>query len=153
MKRLVVLLHDVSSAQRLIDMARLVYGLGLREFLASKVYGAAASSGVPEVSRMALKMGRVFAVLPGARDAVEVVNPEAVIIVSREYGEVMSLDEIAEAVKTVEGSVLLVFGGIDAAPSKDVAAMGKAVYPRGAETRLGPVAEAAMILSRLVPGL
>ncbi|NOZ88828.1 MAG: exonuclease [Crenarchaeota archaeon] len=145
---LVVLLHDVSSAQRLIDTARLVYGLGLRSFVASKVYGAAASSGVPEASRMAMKLGRLFAVLPSARDAVELLQPDAVIVVSRDYGEPLEASEIAEKLAKAK-KPLLVLGGIDAAPSKDVAALGEALYIAGVEHRLGPVAEAAIILAAL----
>jgi len=144
----IVVLHDVSSAQRLIDTARLVYGLGHKLFVASKVYGAAATSGVPEVHRMALRMGRSFAVLPSARDVVDALKPSKVIIVSYDYGEPMTAVEIASKLLEAERPALIL-GGIDAAPSKDVAAMGEAVYIRGVETRLGPIAEASILLYEL----
>ncbi len=143
-----VILHDVSSAQRLIDTARVVYGLGYKLFIASKVYGAAATSGVPEVHRMALRMGRSFAVLPSAKDAVQLLSPGRVIVVSYDYGEPMTSVEIATRLLEAERPVLIL-GGIDAAPSKDVAAMGEAVYIRGVDTRLGPVAEATALLCEL----
>ncbi len=146
--KLIVLLHDVSSAQRLIDMAKLVYGLGFHDFIASKVYGAAASSGVPEVSRLALKSNRFFAVLATAKDAVEIFSPTRILVVTRDYGEPMEPSEIAEKAASTE-KPMIIFGGIDAAPSKDVASMGEPVYIRGAESRLGPVAEAAIILDQL----
>ena len=144
----VVVLHDVSSAQRLIDMARLVYGLGFSDFIVSKAYGAAASSGVPEASRLALKMGKRFAVLPTARDAVTLTNASTVFVVSSEYGEPMSPDEIASLILSEERPLIL-FGGIDPAPGRDVAALGRPIYIKGAGTRLGPIAEAALILYTL----
>lgn len=144
----IVVLHDVSSAQRLIDMARLVYGLGFSDFIVSKAYGAAASSGVPEASRLALRTGKRFAVLPSARDAVTLTGASSVFIVSSEYGEPMGLDELATLI-LAEEKPLILFGGIDPAPGKDVAGLGRPVYIRGAGTRLGPVAEAALILYTL----
>ncbi len=146
MAELIVVLHDVSSAQRLIDFAKLVYGLGFRILVASKVYGAAASSGVPEVMRLALRNGRMFTVLSNVKDVIEIFNPEKIVVVSREYGEPVDPAEYAEKLSEVKGRVVVVFGGIDPAPSKDVVALGEPIYPVSTESRLGPVAEAALIL-------
>ncbi|RUM47880.1 MAG: recombinase RecB [Hyperthermus sp.] len=142
---LIVVLHDVSSAQRLIDMARLVYGMGFKYFIASKVYGAAASSGVPEASRLALRLGRFFSVLPSVREAVEIFEPSMTLIVSYEHGEPLSLEEVGELIER-ERKVLLVLGGIEPGPGKDVVGLGKPIYIRGVESRIGAVAEAALIL-------
>jgi len=143
--RVAVLVHDVSSAQRLIDMAKLVYGLGFTHLVATKVYGAAASSGVPEVTRLALRLGRSFSVLPSVKDAIELLSPDRVVVVSKEYGEPMDPWSYAEKLAGQQ-SVLIIFGGIDAAPGKDVVGLGEPVYLVGAETRLTPVAEAALFL-------
>jgi SpoU rRNA methylase family enzyme len=142
----IIVLHDVSSAQRLIDFAKLVYGLGFKVLVASKVYGAAASSGVPEVMRLAVKKGRMFTVLGDARDAVELFKPDRVIVVSRDYGDPIDPAEYAREIASKGGRIAFIFGGIDPAPSKDVVSLGEAVYPRGSEARLGPVAEAALLL-------
>jgi len=144
--RVTVLVHDVSSAQRLIDIAKLAYGLGFTHLVATKVYGAAASSGVPEATRLALRLGRSFSVLPSVKDAIELLAPDKVVVVSREYGEPVEPWSYAEKLAGSQGGVLIVFGGIDAAPGKDVAGLGEAVYPVGAEARLTPVAEAALFL-------
>ena len=152
MAEILVAMHDVSSAQRLIDMARLVYGLGLKQFIATKLYGAAASSGVPDVMRLALRLNRGFYVLPHVRDAVEAFNPGKVIIVSHDYGELLPISEIVARLSNEE-KVLLVFGGSEAAPGKDIAGLGEAVYPAGLEARIGPVAEAAIILYPLIASL
>jgi len=152
MTEILVAIHDVSSAQRLIDMARLVYGIGLRQFIATKLYGAAASSGVPDVMRLALRMNKGFYVLPHIRDAVEVFSPDEVIVVSHEYGEPVNIKDIVERASKAR-KLLLVFGGSEAAPGKDVAGLGTALYPIGLENRVGPVAEAAIILYALVTRL
>ena len=152
MGEILVVMHDVSSAQRLIDMARLVYGLGLRQFIATKLYGAAASSGVPDVMRLALRLNRGFHVLPHVRDAVEAFGPSKVILVSHDYGESLSLSDIVARLSS-EKKVLLVFGGSETAPGKDIAGLGEAIYPAGLEARVGPVAEAAIILYSLIASL
>jgi SpoU rRNA methylase family enzyme len=149
MENLYIVLYDVSSAQRLIDMAKLVYGLGFRQLIVVKAYGAAAASGIPEANRMALKLGKGFAVLPSLRDFVDLYNPARIVVVSREYGEPMAPDEIAAKLRTAEKPAALIFGGIDPAPGKEAINMGEAVYIAATETRLGPVAEAAIILEAL----
>ena len=143
--KVTVLVHDVSSAHRLRDMAKLGYGLGFTHLVATKVYGAAASSGVPVATRLALRLGRSFSVLPSVKDAIELLAPGKVVIVSREYGEPVEPWSFAEKLASQE-NVLIVLGGIDAAPGKDVVGLGEPVYPVGTEARLTPVAEAALLL-------
>jgi SpoU rRNA methylase family enzyme len=101
----IVVIHDVSSAQRLLDVAHVVYGLGFDVLVASKVYGAAASSAVPDATRMALRLGKSFHVLPGVRDAVEIFKPSRIVVLSKEYGEPRSLEEI---VGMLRGNTMLV---------------------------------------------
>ncbi|AEM38880.1 protein of unknown function DUF2122 [Pyrolobus fumarii 1A] len=138
--------HDVSSAQRLIDMARTVYGLGYRVLVATRVYGAAAQNGVPEAMRIALRLGRSFVTLPELRDAVELFTPNTIIVVSKDYGEPMTIDEIAGLAKD---KTMIVFGGGDPGITKQDIAVGRPVYIKGVEGRLSPVAEAALILYAL----
>ncbi len=145
----IVVLHDVSSVQRLVDMARLVYGLGLRSFVASKVYGAAATNGVPEVTKMALKLGAGFYVVPSVREAVELLRPDTVLVVSYEHGEPVDPGEVAGLAR---GRTMIVFGGSEAAPTREEVGLGKAIYPRGVRGRLGPIAEAALLLYPLLAG-
>ena len=147
----VILIHDVSSAQRLIDFAKLVYGLGFKILVASKVYGAAASSGIPEVMRLAIRKGKIFTVLSEAKEAVELFEPEKVVVVSREYGEPIEPNDLASKLGDYR-KTLIIFGGIDPAPGKDVVGLGEAVYPIATESRLGPVAEAALLLYPLSRG-
>ena len=144
--RVIPVMHDVSSAQRLVDAARTVYGLGFRVFVATRVYGAAAQNGVPEAMRLALRLGRSFVVLPELRDAVELFAPETVLVVSRDYGEPVSLDGLG---RLARGRTMVVVGGGEPGISKGDAAAGKPVYFEGVEARLSPVAELALVLYAL----
>lgn len=148
----IVVLHDVSSVQRLVDMARLVYGLGLRYFVATRVYGAAAQTGVSEVMKLAFRMGRSFLVFNGVEDAVELFSPGLVLVFSREYGEEAGLEDLVGLILGAE-KPMLVFGGSETSITKSVAGLGRPVYLRGVEGQLGPVAEAAIVLYGLVSRL
>ncbi|ABM80971.1 RecB-family nuclease [Hyperthermus butylicus] len=108
--------------------------------------GAAASSGIPEVARLALKLGASFTILGTVKEAIEVFKPDHVVVVSRDYGEPVVPEEYASKLLERKGRIMLVFGGIDPAPSKDVAGLGDAIYPANTRSRLGPIAEAALIL-------
>ncbi len=147
MARIIPVIHDVSSAQRLIDMARTVYALGADVLVATRVYGAAAQNGVPEATRIALRLGKSFVALPELRDAVELFSPETIVVISSEYGEKMSVESIRGLAK---GKTMVVFGGSDPGISRQDIAVGRAVYFEGVSGRLSPVAEAALILYSLL---
>ncbi len=141
--RVIPVIHNVSSYQRLNDMARLVYALGLDVLVATKVYGGAAQSGVPEVTRMALKHGKSFVALPDLPDAVEVLKPDRVVIVSREHAA-QTIDPGDLAVS--EGTVMIVFNGGEPDFTRAEASLGTPVYFRGLDERIGAIAEAGIIL-------
>ncbi len=140
---IVVVLHDVSSVQRLLDTARVVYGLGIKVMVATKVYGAAATNGIPEATKLALRSNASFMVLPSLRDAVELLSPSIVYVVSYEYGEQIDPNELA---RNHSGRIMIILGGSEAAPTRDDANIGKPIYPRGIAKRIGPVGEAAILL-------
>lgn len=139
----IFLVNDISSAQRLVDLARVVYGFGVKYFVATKVYGAAASSGVPEVTRLALKQGKSFSVLSSVKDAVEVFSPDKVVVISKDYGTEVDLPDY---LRRLSGKILFVVSGIDVSPGRDVVGIGEAIYPSGLEQKLPPTAEATLIL-------
>jgi len=144
---IVPLIHNVGSVQRLVDMARLVYSLDLELLVASKVYGAAAQSGVPEVMRLAFKANRGFLVLPDIGDAVELLKPDVTLVVSLDYAEDF-IDPFNPPVYS--GRLLVVFNGGEPDFSASEARVGKPVYIRGVSRRLGAVAEASIILYSLL---
>ena len=137
------MLHNVSSVQRVVDMARLVFSLGFNTFVVTKAYGGAAQSGVPEAMRIALKVNARLIVLPDLEDAVEIFRPDIVVAVTRTYAE----EEINPVNPPVSGGRdLIVFSGGDPEFSPHELAGARKVYLEGVKGKLGPVAEAALIL-------
>ncbi len=143
------MIHNVSSVQRVVDMARLVYSLGIKELVISKAYGAAAQHGIPEASRLALKAGKSLIVLPDLHDAIDLLGPNEVIIISFEHGE-RDLDKLRNLNR--DKSVLIAFNGGEPDFSPDEAKLGKSIYIPGATSRLGPIAEAGIVLYSLLMG-
>ncbi|MCS7106924.1 MAG: RecB-family nuclease [Acidilobaceae archaeon] len=135
-------IHNVSSAQRLLDFAKLAYSLGAEHVVATKVYGAAAQSGVPDVMRLALKLGKSFAVLPDLSDLLEIYRPDSVIMM---YGGAeQRLDPLNPPV--YKGRVAIVFNGSEPDFSPAELKYGTPLYLAGASHKLGAIAEAAIVL-------
>ncbi len=142
-------IHNVSSVQRVVDMARLVYSLGLGTLVVTKAYGGAAQSGVPEAYRIALKEGGRLIVLPDLEDAVELLSPDRVVIVSHDYArDRLPPEKIVDIIDN-RGRILLVFSGAEPDFSAREAGLGDPVYLEGVPGRLGALAEAAIILYAL----
>lgn len=147
--RVIPLIHNVSSVQRVVDMARLVYSLGINELVITKAYGAAAQHGIPEASKIALKKGRSLLVLPDIPDAVELLSPDKVLIVSFGHAKNRNLNEILDGEEKV---ILVAFNGGEPDFMPDETKLGKTIYIPRATSRLGPIAEAGIILYSLLVG-
>ncbi len=140
---LIPVLHNVSSIQRVVDMARLTYALGYDTLVVTKAYGGAAQSGVPEAMRIALKEGKKIIVLPDLSDALQLLSPENTLVVSRDY----AVEFIGPGrVPRLDGRVLVLFSGSDPDFTVEEARKGTPIYIEGVNRRLGPVAEASIIL-------
>jgi len=139
-------LHNVFSQQRVVEAARVVYGLGFHTFIVTKASGSAAQVGVPEAQKIALKMGRAFIYLPDLPDALEVLRPDKVLLfVPKKYAQV----PLAEAIRDARGRVLTVFGGADPGLSKRELELGVAVYPEGVLDDIGSTGLLAIGLYQL----
>ncbi len=147
MVTIIPVIHNVSSVQRLVDMARLIYGLGLDLLVASKVYGAAAQSGIPEVMRIALKNNKSFLILPDLGDILELLKPDLTLIVTLDNAEEF-LDPFNLPV--YNGRIVIAFNGGEPDFTIGEAKLGKPVYIRGVSRRLGAIAEASIILYSLL---
>ncbi len=145
--RVIPVLHNTSSVQRLLDFARLVAGLGLGELVVTKAYGAAAQHGLGELGRLAYKNNMNLVILPDLGDAIDLLKPENVLIVTRR-GEPEAFDPLAPP--HLEGRILVAFNGGDPDFGEAEIGMGKPIYPPGVQGRLGPAAEAALVLYPLL---
>ncbi len=136
-------LHNVSSVQRVVDLARLAFNLGYSNLVVTKAYGGAAQSGVPEAMRIALKMGRSLIVLPDLPDAARLLSPDKIIAVTPSRPEKLVSPSTPPQ---VEGKTLVVFSGGEPDFTPEEIAGAERIYISGVEGKLGPVAEAALIL-------
>ena len=137
------LLHNVYSQQRVVEVAKVVYGLGFKVFVVTKAIGSAAQAGVPEAQKLALKLDRAFIYLPDLPDAIEVLRPDKVLLVlPRKYAPT----PVSEAVKSASGKVMVVFGGAEPGLTKRELELGIAVHPDGIEEDVGATGLAAISL-------
>ena len=136
--------HAPTSVQRLEDLAKLAFGFGelVKGLIVTKPSGAAAQIAVPEVSKNAYKLNKVFLVLPDLDDALELFKPDKVYTVSRDFGKRVNSLERGEL-------VFLVVGASEPGLSKLEASKGEAVYPEGVEGEIGPIGAAALLLAGL----
>ncbi len=142
----VPVLHNVSSVQRVVDMARLVYALDFDLLVVTKAYGGAAQSGVPEAMRLALKEGKSLIVLPDLGDAIELMKPDSVVAVTPRSPEELVTGP-GDAARILNGKTMIVFsGGEPDFTASELSSASKRVYIGGVKRKLGPVAEASIIL-------
>ena len=144
---IIPVLHNVSSVQRLVDSARIAYALDYKTFIATKVYGGAAQSGVGEAMRLALKLNRSFIVLPDLKDAIDLFTPERVLLVTHAYAKRLvrpDTDFLGEAASL--GRILLVVSGTEPEFSPGELKLGEPLYLEGVNQRLGPAGELSLLL-------
>lgn len=146
MAEIVPVIHNVSSVQRLVDVAKAAYQLGFKTIAVSKAYGGAAQNGVPEAFKLALRYGASLLVLPDLEDVVETLSPDKVLLVAPNNPNIMV--NPAEPPR-LEGRVLLVFNGGESGFSPAEEKLGEKIYIDGLDSRLGAVAEAGILLYTL----
>jgi len=105
--KIIPVIHNISSVQKLIDMARLSFGFGYKNIIITKAYGGAAQNGVAEVFKISLKEGKGVVVLPDLKDVIDLYNPKKVILIDKEN----SKDEIDIVNPPVNNDLMLVFNG------------------------------------------
>ncbi|MCE4607574.1 MAG: RecB-family nuclease [Caldisphaeraceae archaeon] len=141
MEKAIPLLHNVSGVQKVLDMAKLAFALGFDELVLTKVYGAAAQSGVAEAFKIALREGKGLVVLPEMKDALELYRPDTLYLVDRDHAK----EEVDPFALKVNGLVMIAFNGSDTSFSPLELSLGKPIYLKNSK-RLGCIAEASLIL-------
>jgi len=105
MKGLMLIVHNVGSAQRLVDLVKAAYSINkVSLVIITRPYGAAAQSGIPDANRIAFRRGKGFIVLPELRDAIELIKPNLVYTVSWDYGERV----VPSKLNVVDGTAVVV---------------------------------------------
>jgi SpoU rRNA methylase family enzyme len=149
MKDVYVVLHNVHAVSKVMETAQVVYGLGFPNFIVSKAEGSAAQTGVPESNRLAMKMKGSFAVLPGLRDVLEMLNVEKPIMITSPVlvKERANAGEMAKRIKDGE-RVVIVLSGSNSSFSRKEMDMGECVSLE-AKVDIGPAGSAAVVLHEI----
>jgi len=129
LRNILVTLHNVHSVQKVIEMAKICFGLGFNTLIISKAIGTAAQSGIPEAQRIALKMGKRLIIVPDLQDAIELFKPnKTYLFAPYPYGkEKFNPNEIIEKAKK-NSLIMLVYGGLEPGLSSRELSLGKSVY-------------------------
>ena len=152
-RNIIVALHNVHSVQRVIEMAKICYGLGIGTIIISKAVGTAAQTGVPEAQKIAIRLGRKLIFVPDIQDAIDLLKPDEILLFApKPYGrEPFNPDEVAE--KASKGQlVMLVFGGLDPGLSSRELSLGRAVYIE-TQSPIGSIGTAAIAIYLLLRSL
>jgi len=124
---LIVLIHNISSVQRLIEIAKFIFNYTLasqiRLLVISKPTGSAAQTGIPEVSKIAYKQNRSVLIVNELKDAVEILKPEKTFIATSTIKSEVKVEEIVNSIK--KQKALLILPGCEEAFSKYDLALGQ----------------------------
>ena len=139
---LFIVLHNVTSTQRIIDFAKLVFNMnGVNYFIITKAGGVGAQAGIPEVSKLAYKNNKPFIVLPDLRDAIELFRPESIFIFTQMAEKIFTKDLIRD-----KNRVMLIFSGSEAGFNKLELSLGEAVRVEGLSNDISSVALAGIVV-------
>ncbi len=141
-----MLINNVSSVQRLVDTAKLVYGLGYSTLIATRIYGAAAQSGIPEVMKLAYKQGKNFLVMASISEIPEIFPEHTLYAVSPRAS--LTLVDLTSRIQGGE-RVIIAVNGIEQDFTSEELRNAKTVWIKGLSQRIGPIPELSIILYSL----
>ncbi|MCG3217889.1 MAG: hypothetical protein KAR35_02730 [Candidatus Heimdallarchaeota archaeon] len=124
---LLITLHNVGSSQRCQEFVQIASGLGFKNLAITKASGSAASRGIPQAQKIAVKSNANFMFLGNISDVIEVYNPDEIILVAPPpFGDdLWNPEEVKK--ESEEKRLLLIFGGSSPGLSRRELDMGKAV--------------------------
>ena len=141
-EKIYIILHNVSSIQRVHDVARIVFSTENKFILViTKPTGAAAQIAIPEIFREAYKHNKPIIILPDLKDAIDLLKPDQIYTLSHEYGERINPENLELKPKTA-----FITAGTEPGLSKNEALTGKPIYIKGFNTWIGPAGETAIII-------
>ena len=139
---LFIVLHNVTSTQRIIDFAKLVFNIGnLNYLIITKVGGVGAQAGIPEVSKLAYKNNKPFIVLPDLKDAIELFKPDGVFIFTQTAEKIFTKDLIKG-----KNRIMLVFSGSESGFNKLELNLGEPVKIEGLNGEISSIALAGIVV-------
>lgn len=134
---MILVLHNVTSTQRLVDTARLAFQNDVM-FVVTKAGGTAAQAGVPEASKLAYKLGKPFLVLPDLKDAVDLLSPDKVFLVTNSSQKKLLEEDL-------KGKAMVVVSGAENGFSKFDLSLGESVRLSDVDVDQNPVVQASLL--------
>ncbi|MCS7097290.1 MAG: RecB-family nuclease [Candidatus Methanomethylicia archaeon] len=129
MKNIIMVIHNIHSPQRLIELTKVFYGLGFKNLVVSKATGAASQIGIPEVQKISIKTGGRLIITSDLNDAIDLIKPNSILLaVPKPYGKsIYNPEEVAKRI--IEGLlVMIVIGGLEPGLTIKELTYGEPVY-------------------------
>jgi SpoU rRNA methylase family enzyme len=111
-RNITLVLNNTSSPSRVIDFIKIGSAMGVKEFAYTKIYGAAAQTGIPDAFKFAYKNGLSLIVMPTLEDYAETVKPDLLLLFTgkgEELSKVLGSDSNKDRKR-----ISLVFDGSEA---------------------------------------
>lgn len=129
MRNIVVVLHNVHSVQRVIETAKICFGLGYDTLVISKAIGTAAQSGVPEANKIAMKLGKRLLCVPDIQDAIDLLKPDELFLYAPKPYAKKPFDPKEIVGEAKRGNIImLIFGGLEPGLSSRELLLGNSFY-------------------------
>lgn len=147
MGKIIIVLHNVHSVYRLVEMAKLCDIFDINLFVVSRAIGSAAQQGIPEVSKLIFRSNRTLLIVNDLKEAINLLKPSRVYLLSvRPYAQT-PLDISILLKQLSQEDIMIVFSGIDSGFSKNELVLGEPVFLEFLVNEdPGPIAAAAIIL-------
>lgn len=120
---MIVVYHDIHSVAKLLEAYKIAKAFGVKTFVVTKPQGAAAQSGLPEVSVLAYQDNIKFVVLPDIKD-LSLLSPTKIIILTKRAQKPFDPMEVDE------NTAIVICGTEPDVSRKDMVGEARYVEPR-----------------------
>ena len=132
-----VIFHNFASQIKLEEMARTALAYGAKLVVVSKATGMAAQAGIPTVSRLVFEKGGKLLVTHTLEEALELLNPKKVYLITDLAQEELKKEEIEE------GNAYVFFGNYPVKKEEELGEM-RYISPKG----VSEVAQVCLLFER-----
>jgi SpoU rRNA methylase family enzyme len=132
-----VIFHNFASQIKLEEMARTALAYGAKLVVVSKATGMAAQAGIPTVSRLVFEKGGRLLVTHTLEEALELLNPKKVYLITDLAQEELKKEEIEE------GNAYVFFGNYPVKKEEELGEM-RYISPKG----VSEVAQVCLLFER-----
>uniref|UniRef100_A9A8T1 SpoU rRNA methylase family enzyme n=1 Tax=Methanococcus maripaludis (strain C6 / ATCC BAA-1332) TaxID=444158 RepID=A9A8T1_METM6 len=137
-----IALHNTFSSKQIEEFTKTVFGMGIDSVIFTRATGSAAQNGIPIAQKMAIKSNKNLMFLEDIDDAIEILNPERVILITESGIASEKID-----FKSIGERDLIIFSGNSSGFSKKELEKGKGMHIL--ENNIGAIGEVAIFLYKM----